>query len=80
MRKDKQRRLERAGWRVGDAKDFLDLADVEAALIDVRIALASEVRARRRAAGCPGAPRINTPALSTTGLGVLTRSTRIWSG
>ena len=29
MRKDKRRRLERAGWKIGDATDFLQLSDDE---------------------------------------------------
>lgn len=51
MRAEKQRRLEKAGWRVGDAADFLDLDDVEARLLDIKIALAKllrSTRARRR--------------------------------
>ncbi len=49
MKTSKRKALEGAGWRVGDARDFLDLSDVEATLIDVRLALATELRARRRA-------------------------------
>ena len=49
MKTSKRKALERAGWRVGDAKDFLDLSDVEATLVDVRVALATELRIRRRA-------------------------------
>jgi DNA-binding XRE family transcriptional regulator len=51
MRADKQRRLEKAGWRVGDAADFLGLDDVESKLLDIKIALAKllrSTRARRR--------------------------------
>ena len=48
MRTDKRKRLENAGWRVGDTQSFLDLSDVEAALIDMRVVLATELRARRR--------------------------------
>jgi ribosome-binding protein aMBF1 (putative translation factor) len=49
MRKDKRQRLERAGWKVGDAKDFLGLSDADTAVIDVRVSLAAELRRRRRA-------------------------------
>ena len=49
MRQDKQKRLEKAGWRVGDTQDFLDLSDVESALINMRAVLATELRAQRRA-------------------------------
>jgi DNA-binding XRE family transcriptional regulator len=51
MRATKQKRLESAGWRVGDAADFLGLDDVESRLLDIKIALARllrSTRARRR--------------------------------
>lgn len=51
MRADKQRRLEKAGWRVGNAAEFLGLDDVESKLLDIKIALAKllrSMRARRR--------------------------------
>jgi len=47
MRTDKKEKIERAGWRVGDAKDFLGLSEAEAALVDVRVSLARELRRRR---------------------------------
>ena len=47
MRTDKKEKLERAGWKVGDAKDFLGLTEAEAALVDVRVALARELRRHR---------------------------------
>jgi ribosome-binding protein aMBF1 (putative translation factor) len=49
MRKDKRERLKRAGWKVGDAKDFLGLTDADMAVIDLRVSLAAELRRRRRA-------------------------------
>ena len=49
MKKEKRRRLERAGWKVGDAKDFLELDDAEMAVIELRVSLARELRERRRA-------------------------------
>ena len=49
MRKDKRERLERAGWKVGDAKDFLGLSDADTAVIDLRVSLAAALRRRRRA-------------------------------
>ena len=49
MRKDKRERLEHAGWKVGDAKDFLGLTDADMAVIDLRVSLAAELRRRRRA-------------------------------
>ena len=47
MRNDKREKLERAGWRVGDARDFLGLSETEAALVEVRVSLARELRRRR---------------------------------
>jgi len=49
MRKGQRERLERAGWKVGDAKDFLGLTDADMAVIDLRVSLAAELRRRRRA-------------------------------
>jgi hypothetical protein len=34
MDKRKKQRLERSGWAVGSAKDFLELSDEEAALVE----------------------------------------------
>lgn len=48
MKDSKRRKLEEAGWVVGDAKDFLGLSDAEAALVDVRASLARDLRRRRR--------------------------------
>jgi DNA-binding XRE family transcriptional regulator len=48
MKRSKQARLERAGWRVGDAQEFLKLTDVESALIDMRVALAQALKGRRK--------------------------------
>ena len=47
MRNDKRERLERAGWKVGDARDFLGLSETEAALVEVRVSLARELKRRR---------------------------------
>ena len=42
-----KKRLERAGWSTGDAKDFLELSEPEAAFIDMKLALAEDVRGLR---------------------------------
>jgi len=47
MRLAKQKRLTKAGWRISDAKGFLGLSDVEAQLIDIKIALARLLKATR---------------------------------
>jgi len=48
MKKESKKRLEDAGWAVGNASDFLDLSPAEAALVDIRLALGDEVRASRK--------------------------------
>lgn len=47
MDKNKKRRLEAKGYRVGDVEDFLGLSAEESAYIDVKMAL-SQALARRR--------------------------------
>lgn len=44
MDKVKKRRLEAAGWRVGDAADFLELTAEESAFIELKLALADYLR------------------------------------
>ena len=51
MRKDKRRRLVRAGWRIGDAADFLQLSDEERQFIETKLALASGLRQWREDLG-----------------------------
>ncbi len=51
MRADKQRRLERAGWTVGDAGDFLGLSADERRFVEVKLALADGLRRRREQLG-----------------------------
>ena len=51
MRNDKRRRLERAGWAVGDAGDFLGLSADERRFVDVKLALADGLRRRREQLG-----------------------------
>ena len=48
MTAEKRRRLEAAGWRLGTVQEFLDLSAAEAALIEIRLALARGLRARRQ--------------------------------
>ena len=44
MQKNKRRRLERAGWTVGDTADFLDLSAEEQRFIETKLALAAGLR------------------------------------
>jgi ribosome-binding protein aMBF1 (putative translation factor) len=51
MKRDKQRRLERAGWRVSDTAEFLGLNAQERRLIDLKLALATGIRELRERRG-----------------------------
>jgi DNA-binding XRE family transcriptional regulator len=47
MKNDKRRTLESAGWRVGDAEEFLGLTRDEVVLLQMREALGRRVRELR---------------------------------
>lgn len=47
----KKRKLERAGWEVGTAADFLAMTPEEAAFVELKLALSDELRARRKDRG-----------------------------
>jgi hypothetical protein len=47
MFKDKRRRLEAQGWRVGGAKEFLALSEQEAEYVDLKLKLAAGLREKR---------------------------------
>lgn len=47
MKKDKKRRLERAGWKVGTVREFLNLTDAEETLIELKLNLSHGLRSRR---------------------------------
>jgi len=49
MNKNKKSRLASKGWQVGDAGDFLDLTEEEAAFVDLKVALAQSLKKRRQA-------------------------------
>ena len=51
MHKNRRRRLERAGWTVGDAGDFLGLSPEERRYIETKLALAAGLRRRREHLG-----------------------------
>jgi len=44
----KQARLEAQGWKVGSVDEFLELTPEEGMLIEIKLALASSLRQRRR--------------------------------
>jgi predicted XRE-type DNA-binding protein len=45
----KRKAIEAAGWKVGDAADFLGMSDEERQLLDTRVELALAVRRQRKA-------------------------------
>ena len=45
---EKKKRLEAAGWKVGNAEDFLGLTPEESAYIDVKIALSDNFKVLRQ--------------------------------
>ena len=47
MKKEIHERLERKGWKLGDAEDFLGLAADEVAMVETRLRIASAVRELR---------------------------------
>jgi DNA-binding XRE family transcriptional regulator len=47
MRAAKRKALEDAGWKVGSAKDFLGLDDVESQFVEIKVALARLLRSTR---------------------------------
>ncbi len=51
MKHAKRAKLEAAGWAVGSVKEFLDLSDADAALIDMKLALSRSLRDRRNKQG-----------------------------
>src|SRR5438552_17814640 len=44
MRAEKRRKLEAAGWRLGDARDFLGLTSSEAQFVEIKLALCRKLR------------------------------------
>jgi ribosome-binding protein aMBF1 (putative translation factor) len=50
MKTRKKKMLESAGWRFGDAADFLEMSDEERQLLDARVEAALALRRQREAA------------------------------
>lgn len=44
----KQKRLEAAGWKVGDAADFLELTPEESTIVEMRVRLSRCLKERRK--------------------------------
>lgn len=47
MKTSTKKKLEAAGWRVGDAQEFLGLTDAEEQLVEMKLALAKVLRGAR---------------------------------
>lgn len=48
MKANKQEALQKRGWTIGDAQDFLALSDEESILIALKLAMARSLKARRQ--------------------------------
>ena len=51
MHKSKKRRLEKKGWRVGSAGEFLNLSDEESKYIELKLKLSHAFRNKRQQRG-----------------------------
>src|SRR5207244_5943988 len=51
MRKQKKKRLEGKGWKIGTVKEFLGLSNEESAYLELKIKLAAGLRRRRQQRG-----------------------------
>lgn len=51
MKQAKKRALEKAGWKVGDASEFLGLSEEETAYIEMKLLLVQKLRSLRQAKG-----------------------------
>jgi len=49
MKATKRKALESAGWKTGDAADFLEMSDEERQLLDTRVEFALAIRRQREA-------------------------------
>ena len=46
------KKLQAAGWKVGSARDFLNLSDEEAKLVELKLSLINAVKQARQKRGC----------------------------
>lgn len=51
MDAETRKRLQEAGWTVGDTRDFLDLSEAESTYVDMKLSLARGLREGREARG-----------------------------
>ena len=48
MKPSKRKQLQKSGWTVGDAADFLGLSEEEAAYVELKVRLAEKLRSLRQ--------------------------------
>ena len=48
MRQSKKSKLGNAGWKIGSAREFLDLSAEEAAYLEIKLALSEKLKERRQ--------------------------------
>jgi DNA-binding transcriptional regulator YiaG len=48
MKTSKRKKLEAAGWKVGSTAEFLELSDAEEMLVNMKLALAANVKSMRQ--------------------------------
>ena len=48
MKREKREKLEAAGWRVGNASEFLELSEAEDVLVELKLDLAHRVKVLRK--------------------------------
>jgi predicted XRE-type DNA-binding protein len=48
MHKAKQKKLEKMGWKIGSADEFLQLTPQESAYVELKLALSKHLQERRR--------------------------------
>jgi predicted transcriptional regulator len=48
MKPAKKRKLEAAGWKIGDAQDFLQMTDDDVAYVEMKLALSDMLKAKRQ--------------------------------
>jgi len=51
MKPERKKQLEKTGWKAGSADEFLGLSAQESALVNIRLALAHTLKARRQKLG-----------------------------
>ena len=51
MRESKKRRLQKKGWRIGTAKEFLNLSEEEWEYIELKLKLSQAFKSKRREKG-----------------------------